>query len=69
VSVFIDQACENGPSADPGSVEADLGGEGSVTIVVGDVLRDALVRPGRAAGPGNPGGMPRTAQVMALMDI
>jgi hypothetical protein len=45
VRIFVDQAIEDGFSADLLSV--DVGGAGSVTFVVGDALDYALVRPGR----------------------
>ena len=45
--IFIDQAVEDRPSVDPFGVKVGRGGAGRVTIVVGDVLRDALVRSGR----------------------
>ena len=45
--VFVDQAVEDGSSADPFGVEAGHGGAGSVQFV-GHALRYAPVRPGRA---------------------
>jgi hypothetical protein len=44
--VFVDQAAQDRSSADPCGVEVDNGGAGGVTICVGDMLSDALVRPG-----------------------
>jgi hypothetical protein len=49
VRVFVDQAAQDGFSADLLSVDVDHGGAGSVTSVAGDALGDALVRPGRPA--------------------
>jgi hypothetical protein len=48
VHVCIDQAVEDGFSADPLDVEVGHGGPGSVASGVGDALGDALVRPGGA---------------------
>ena len=47
VRVFVDQAAQDGFSADPFGVEAGYGAAGTVEFVVGDALGDALVRPGR----------------------
>ena len=47
VRVFVDQAAQDGASVDPCGVEVGHGGAGRVTICVGDMLSDALVRPGR----------------------
>ena len=44
--VLVDQAVEDGFSVDPFAVEAGHGGAGRVAFVVGDALRDTLVRPG-----------------------
>jgi hypothetical protein len=49
VRVFVDQAAQDGFSADLLCVDVGHGGAGSVRFVVGDVLGDALVRPGRLA--------------------
>ena len=46
VRVFVDQAVEDGFSADPLDIEVGHGGPGSVASGVGDALSDALVRPG-----------------------
>src|ERR1039457_1978674 len=47
VRVLVDQAAQDGFSADLLSVDAGHRGAGSVRIGVGDALRYALVRPGR----------------------
>jgi hypothetical protein len=47
VRVFVDQAAQDGSSMDPCGVEVGHGEAGGVTICVGDMLSDALVRPGR----------------------
>jgi hypothetical protein len=47
VRVFVDQAAQDRFSADLLCVDVGHGGAGSVRFVVGDVLGDALVRPGR----------------------
>ena len=44
VRVFVDQAVEDGFSADPLDIEVGHGGPGSVASGVGDALGDALVR-------------------------
>ena len=46
VRVFVDQALEDGFSADLMVVDVGRRGAGTVAFVVGDALRDALVRPG-----------------------
>jgi hypothetical protein len=46
VRVFVDQAVEDGFSADPLDIEVGHGGPGSVASGAGDALGDALVRPG-----------------------
>jgi hypothetical protein len=46
VRVFVDQAVEDGFSADPLDIEVGHGGPGSVASGVGDALGDALARPG-----------------------
>jgi len=45
--VFVDQAAQDGFSADLLSVNVGRRGAGSAGLVVGDALRDALVRPRR----------------------
>ena len=45
VRVFVDQAVEDGFSADPFNAGVGCGDEGSMAFAVGDTLRDALVRP------------------------
>src|ERR1022692_4459473 len=47
VHVFVDQAVEDGFSADPFDAGVGCGDEGSTAFAVGDTLRDALVRPSR----------------------
>jgi hypothetical protein len=47
VRVFVDQAVEDGFSADPFGARIGCGDAGNVTFAVGDALRDVLVRPGR----------------------
>jgi len=44
--VLVDQAVEDGFSADPSAVEAGFGAAARVMFSLGDVLGDALVRPG-----------------------
>jgi hypothetical protein len=46
VSVFVDQAAQDGSSVDPCGAGVGHGGAGDVTVAAGDVLCDALVRPG-----------------------
>jgi hypothetical protein len=46
VRVFVDQAVEDGFSADPLDVEVGHGGLGSVVSGDRDTLGDALMRPG-----------------------
>jgi hypothetical protein len=46
VSVFVDQAAQDGSSVDPCGAGVGHGGAGDVTVAAGDVLCDALV--GRA---------------------
>jgi len=46
VGVFVDQAAQDGSSADLFCVDVGHGGAGSARFVVGDVLGYALVRPG-----------------------
>src|SRR6266704_2277521 len=47
VHIFVDQAVEDGFSADLPCVDVGYGRGMSVAFVVGDALGDALVRPGR----------------------
>ena len=47
VRVLVDQAAQDGFSADPFSAGVSCGDAGSVAFAVGDALRDALVRPSR----------------------
>ena len=49
VRVLVDQAAQDGFSADLLSVDVGHGGAGSVRFLVGDALGDALVRPGGVA--------------------
>ena len=43
--VFVDQAAQDGFSADPFAVEVGSGDAAWAAFVVGDALGDALVRP------------------------
>jgi hypothetical protein len=45
VRVLVDQAAQDGFSADPFGAGVGCGDEGSMAFAVGDTLRDALVRP------------------------
>lgn len=47
VHVLVDQAVEDGFSADPFDAGVGCGDEGSRAFAVGDTLRDALVWPSR----------------------
>jgi hypothetical protein len=46
IRVFVDQAAQDGFSADLLYIDVGHGGAGSVTFIVGDALGDALMRPG-----------------------
>jgi hypothetical protein len=46
VRVFVDQAVQDGFSADPLDIEVSHGGWGSVVSGIGDMLSNALMRPG-----------------------
>jgi hypothetical protein len=46
VRVFVDQAVQDGFSADPLDIEVSHGGWGSVVSGIGDMLGNALMRPG-----------------------
>jgi len=46
--VFVDQAAEDGFSADPVAVEVGHGDVAAAVFAIGDALGDGLVRPGRA---------------------
>ena len=46
VRVFVDQAAQDGSSVDSYGAGVGHGGPGDVTVAAGDVLCDALVRPG-----------------------
>jgi hypothetical protein len=47
VRVFVDQAAQDGSSVDPSGIDFGHSGARGVTMCVGDVLSNALVRPGR----------------------
>ena len=47
VRVFVDQAAQDGSSVDPSGIDFGHSGVWGVTMCVGDVLSNALVRPGR----------------------